>query len=312
MKQVAPEFVDASTGLSSDCAAAAQRPGIPVCLHVHEAQPLSEWALRRSGEDVRALPMVAPSRFVAREMADLTGSPVPTLLGPIRSMGATAGHTANYLPWTEGSVHVVGRGSVAPWKGPEQWLAAAEEVSVVDGRKVEWMWVGSGDQLPKLRDETHRRGLDGRVHWIGEREDIAPYLASADLLVLTSENGPRGLVLLEAAAVGPASVAFRTGGVPEILVDERALVRPGDVGEFVEEVRAVIGSQVLRAGLPEAARPAHVEVRSVASGATVPECGPSPPPAVPQAMQPGPEPFSAPPRQTGAWRPARADPTAVA
>jgi glycosyltransferase involved in cell wall biosynthesis len=171
-------------------------------------------------------------------------------------MGTTAGDSAADLPWTEGSVRIVGCGSVAPWKGPEQWLAAAEEVSVTGGRKVEWMWVGSGVQLSTLRDETRRRGLDDRVHWIGEREDVAPYLASADLFVLTSENEPLGLVLLEAAAVGVASVAFRTGGVPEILVDDRALVRPGDLGELVEKIRAVLGSQVLAAELLDASRPA--------------------------------------------------------
>ena len=63
------------------------------------------------------------------------------------------------LPWTGDSLRVVGCGSVAPWKGPAQWLAAADRLDTVGGRTVEWAWVGSGDQLAALRAETLRRGL---------------------------------------------------------------------------------------------------------------------------------------------------------
>ncbi len=259
VQDVRPDLVYASTVLSSEYATAAQRLGIPVLLHVHEAQPLSGWALGRSGVDVGAVPMVAPSQFIARELHQLGGAPVPALLGPTRPMGPRDGDAAADLPWTPDSHRVIGCGSVAPWKGPEQWLAAAEALSSIEGRVVEWMWIGSGDQLSPLRAETHRRGLDDRVHWMGERENVAPYLASADLFVLTSENEPLGLVLLEAAAVGVASVAFRTGGVPEILVDDRALAQRGNVGELVEKVRAVLVNPELGAALLDASRPALVE-----------------------------------------------------
>jgi len=259
VKEICPDFVYASTVLSSEYATAAQQLGVSACLHVHEAQPLSGWALRRSGVDLGALPMVAPSRFIAGELNELGGASVPTLLGPTRSMGSPDDDAVADLPWNQDSFRVIGCGSVARWKGPERWLAAAEALSSVDGRIVQWVWVGSGDQLPALRAETHRRGLDDRVHWIGERENVQPYLASADLFVLTSDNEPLGLVLLEAAAVGVASVAFRTGGVPEILVDDRALVQRGNVDELVEKVRAVLLNPELGSELLDASRPALVE-----------------------------------------------------
>jgi glycosyltransferase involved in cell wall biosynthesis len=153
----------------------------------------------------------------------------------------------------------MGCGSLAPWKGPDLWLDAAERLSIVDGRRVEWVWVGTGDQLPFLRTETRRRGLEDRVHWVGERDSAGPHLASGDLFVLTSRNEPLGLVLLEAAAAGVASIAFQTGGVREILVDERALVPAGNVGELVEKVRSALRSPALRSQLLDASRPALVE-----------------------------------------------------
>ena len=258
VRAVRPDFVYASTVLSSEYATAAQQFGIPVCLHVHEAQPLSGWALGRSRVDVTRLPMVAPSEFIARELHELSGMPVPVLLGPLRPLGAGDGGPTVDLPWTGDRLRVVGCGSVAPWKGPAQWLAAAAELADVDGRTVEWAWVGSGDQLAALRAETQRRGLGDRVHWLGEQTEVAPFLASADLFALTSANEPLGLVLLEAAAVGVASVAFESGGVREILVDDRALVPVGDVGQLVARIGSALRNTALRAELLAASRPALV------------------------------------------------------
>ena len=137
-------------------------------------------------------------------------------------------------------------------------MAAAAALGDIDGRTVEWAWVGSGDQLTALRAETQRRGLDGRVHWLGEQTEVAPFLASADLFALTSANEPLGLVLLEAAAVGVPSVAFESGGVREILVDDRALVPGGDVGELVRKIGSALRDTTLRAELLAASRPALV------------------------------------------------------
>ncbi len=255
LREVRPDLVYASTVLSSEYAAAAQHLRIPAALHVHEAQPLSGWALRRSGVDVRSVPMAAPSHFVARELEELSGRTVRVLLGPSRATDRPVATPPPDLPWTGDGFRVVSCGSVAPWKGPDEWLEAADRLSAVRDRCVEWMWVGSGEQLSRLQKETCERGLDDRVHWIGERRDVEPYLASADLFVLTSHNEPLGLVLLEAARAGVASVAFRTGGVEEILVEERALAESGNVGELVEKARMALTNPALRAELLDASRP---------------------------------------------------------
>lgn len=260
IKQVRPDFIYASTVLSSEYVSVAQVLQIPVVLHVHEAQPLSGWALKRSGVDVQTVPMLAPSDFVADELRQMGGKSIAVLRGPASPPDTSdTAASVDDLPWTADSLRVIACGSVAPWKGTAEWLSAAEALPEVNGRTVEWTWIGSGDQLEELRIETKKRGLSDRAHWIGERKDVRPYLASADLFALPSRCEPLGLVVLEASSVGVASIAFHAGGVPEILVDDRALAEAGNLSDFVDKIRLALGSPELRQELLQASEPVQLE-----------------------------------------------------
>lgn len=256
IREVRPDMVYASTVLTCEYVAAARMAGIPAVLHVHEGQPLSGWAFDRYGVDPSTVPLLAPSRFVARELEAMGATSVDVLLGPATRPVAPTAIRPDDLPWSAGSLRVVACGTVAPWKGTGEWLSAAERLPAVDGHTVEWAWVGTGVELAAMRRETAARGLGDRVHWIGERKEVAPYLASADLFVLPSMAEPLGLVLLEAASVGLPGVAFAVGGVPEILVDDRALAEPGDVAGLVDRIRAALADPALRHELLDASRPA--------------------------------------------------------
>ena len=59
--------------------------------------------------------------------------------------------------------------------------------------------------------------------------------------------------------MGVASIAFSAGGVPEILVDERALALPGNIGDLVDKIRMALESPELRKALVDASRPALLE-----------------------------------------------------
>jgi len=58
-----------------------------------------------------------------------------------------------------------------------------------------------------------------RVRWLGQREDVAAILQSADLLVHPAINDPFPLAVLEALASGTPVVAARGGGVTESVED---------------------------------------------------------------------------------------------
>jgi glycosyltransferase involved in cell wall biosynthesis len=73
-------------------------------------------------------------------------------------------------------------------------------------------------------------GIGDRLHFTGEREDVAGVLQASDLLVLNSLAEPFGLVLVEAMSSGTAVLATRVGGIPEIVRDAENgwLIERGD------------------------------------------------------------------------------------
>ena len=98
--------------------------------------------------------------------------------------------------------------------------------------------VGDGPErgaLQKLRDDL---GLEGRVHFLGERGDVAALLGAADVFVLSSIGEGLSLTLLEAMASGLPVVATRVGGNAEVVVQGRTglLVPPGSPSELADAI----------------------------------------------------------------------------
>jgi glycosyltransferase involved in cell wall biosynthesis len=104
--------------------------------------------------------------------------------------------------------------------------------------------VGEGDQRQALGDFAKRRGIDGRVHFGGYRDDIAPILSAADLLVLTSDYEGLPIVIVEAMAMRCPIVATRVGAIPDVLSDghDAWLVPINDVGALVAAINEALGN----------------------------------------------------------------------
>jgi len=107
-----------------------------------------------------------------------------------------------------------------------------------------------------LQFMTSQSPFSGRVHWIGEVLDIRPWLRSASLLFLTSDNEAFGRVLVEAMACGAPVIATRSGGVPEIVRDgiDGILVTPGSANEVCEAVLKLLRDESLKNSLSDSGR----------------------------------------------------------
>ncbi|MBI2951481.1 glycosyltransferase family 4 protein, partial [bacterium] len=92
--------------------------------------------------------------------------------------------------------------------------------------------VGDGPMRRDLEDRARSLSVADRVRLPGHREDVARVLGAADLFALPSLNEGLGLALVEAMAMGLATVASRVGGVPEVVLDGETglLTPPGDAG----------------------------------------------------------------------------------
>jgi glycosyltransferase involved in cell wall biosynthesis len=88
------------------------------------------------------------------------------------------------------------------------------------------VFVGKGDLEGPLRAQASFMGCEGRVKFLGWRDDIPEIMPLFDVFVLPSLNEGMGRVLVEAMAAGRPVVASRVGGIPD-------LVRHGETGFLV-------------------------------------------------------------------------------
>lgn len=108
-----------------------------------------------------------------------------------------------------------------------------------------------------LREEIRALCPDvaGRLDFVDYTTQPERYMAAADLFCLPSYREGFGSVVIEAAAVGIPAVASRIYGLTDAIVDGTTglLHAPGDVGQLVDCLAALVGSTDLRRRHAEAA-----------------------------------------------------------
>jgi glycosyltransferase involved in cell wall biosynthesis len=186
---------------------------------------LDRWTSRLSLGEVCVSPGVLRfSQKVARLSPDrLTVIPNGIDLGPIDLALATPRPTIG-VP--EGVHLALSVGRLDAQKGVADLLEAAERVLA---RRSDWHLAIAGDGPERdhlLRWLKDRPNLNERVHWLGQRDDVAGLLRTADLLVLASRWEGMPNVVLEAMASRRAVVATRVEGTEDLVV-------PGQTGWLV-------------------------------------------------------------------------------
>ncbi len=147
-----------------------------------------------------------------------------------RSLGIeTNGHTVGFVGW------------LLPIKGPMHLLQAMEYVwQEYDDTNL--VFVGKGDLDVDLRSEALKLNENGRVRFLGWRDDIEEIMPVFDIFVLPSLNEGMGRVLVEAMAAGKPVIASRVGGIPDLVQHGKngLLVPPGDEKALAACIRFLI------------------------------------------------------------------------
>lgn len=81
--------------------------------------------------------------------------------------------------------------------------------------------IGKGKGLGSLKQKIKEYNLQDRVHLLGHKTDVENYEEMADVVVLPSYFETFGLVLAEGMAMEKPAVAFKVGGVPEVIEDNK-------------------------------------------------------------------------------------------
>jgi glycosyltransferase involved in cell wall biosynthesis len=92
-----------------------------------------------------------------------------------------------------------------------------------------------GEFADSVRDSAQRLGVARTLEFVGEVDDIGPYLDRADIVIAPSRGEWTPLVLMEALAHCLPVVAARVGGVEDVLSDHESglLVPPEDPAAIV-------------------------------------------------------------------------------
>lgn len=139
-------------------------------------------------------------------------------------------------------------------KGYRTLLEAARVVrrSIPD---VRFVVVGRGPMEAELRRYAHELSLDGNVVFTGFRDDPLHVATAFDAFALASTYEGLSIALIEAMALGKASVVTRVGGLPEVLRDgqEGFLVPARDPAALADRLVALLRDEPLRTRMGAAA-----------------------------------------------------------
>jgi glycosyltransferase involved in cell wall biosynthesis len=108
--------------------------------------------------------------------------------------------------------------------------------------------VGSGPELPRLKANSQRLGVQDDCVFVPATSSVALYLRGVDIYVSCSRSEAFSNTILEAMACGCGVVGSRVGGTPELIGNEERglLFQPGDVGDLSAKLTILIENEPLR------------------------------------------------------------------
>lgn len=235
-------------------AIAAAAGGVPIVVHTKHGRNQLRTARSRLLERLAGrltdvvVPVSADSAEVARTTEGVPGERIQVIrngiaIGPAVARQGAAG-------WR--IVHVARLNEV---KDQRTLLRAVRLLADVHP-EVRLHLVGDGEEREALEQLTDELRLREQVRFHGFTDDVRPYLADADLFVLSSVSEGIALTLLEAMAASLPVVATDVGGNREVVVpgETGLLVPPADPAALAEAIAALLGEPARAAAMGLAGR----------------------------------------------------------
>lgn len=147
--------------------------------------------------------------------------------------------------------------SVGRWSASERYKGAdllIRSISQLSNAfpDIQLVFVGPGDDVPRLRQEAQSQGIAKRVHFFTRvsQGELAAAYSRADIFALPSTGEGFGLVFLEAMAFGKPIVAVNAGGTPGIVEhNHNGLLVRANVADVSTALFRLLSDPALRAEL---------------------------------------------------------------
>ena len=237
-----------------------KRANVPLVFWAHDVATGRHWT-ERIARRVRPDLVICNSRYTANSIK-LLYDDVPTIVltcpidtnAPVLTARDRAA-VRRELDTPDEAVVLIQVSRMEAWKGHAVVVDALGRLRAHAG----WVWwVVGGAQRPEeaayvdgLVAATRRLGIEDRVRWLGERQDVRRLLAAADVHCQANvAPEPFGIAYVEALSAGLPVVASGAGGALEIVDDScGVLVPPGDPQALADALERLIVDRPFRAKL---------------------------------------------------------------
>lgn len=259
VEAVLAEYIPTGVALMNVCEAAE----LPLIVHTH-GEAMENVVLENEGHLYPELfhkltAIVAPTEFIKNQLLAL-GVPLEKIKVNTNGVDVSMFYGAN--PASSDPVFL----SVSRFvdlKGPHLTILAFAK-AIQSFSEANLMMVGDGVLLESCKQITKALKIENNVKFLGVKKpwEIAELMRSARAFLqhsIQTSDGQceaQGVVFLEAGASGLPVIATRSGGIPEVVIDEETgfLVAEADIDAMAERILRLIKDPIRAAQLGQAAR----------------------------------------------------------
>ena len=127
---------------------------------------------------------------------------------------------ADYIKKNNNSDKII-IGSIGRLSQQKNYQLLIRALSLVENRNFKLLIAGEGPLEGELKKLALELKLENQIEFWGETKDIGLFLSSLDFFVLTSKWEGLGIVLLEAGLMSLPVLASNTGGIPDIIKNNK-------------------------------------------------------------------------------------------
>lgn len=259
VEELAPDVVHAHWWFPGGLMALGADSDVPVMTTMHGSDvrlarkvslvhPLFRRVMTRSSTVTAVSGWLAAEARAMAPRTDITVAPMPA---------DTSLFTAVHGPRLPGRFLFIGR--LNAQKGIADLLEALAWTSPGVSLDV----VGDGEDREALQRRAVTLGVGDRVHWHLSlpRSDLPALYRRAQAVVVPSRQEGLGLVAVESQLCGTPVIAYRSGGLPDIVSHEWGgiLITPGDTRSLAEAMKAVAAQPGRVEGYGSTARAAMLD-----------------------------------------------------